>query len=123
MDETKETQELAVELTSEQKKALRGMGHHLDPVVYTGKEGLSPALLKSLEAALKSHELIKIKIGQNCPLERNTAGQELAATAGAALVQVIGRMILLYRPNPDLPEAKKIQLPSSAKQRKKKANA
>ena len=123
MDETRETLESAVELTSEQKKALRGMGHHLEPVVYTGKEGLSPALLKALEAALKSHELIKIKIGQNCPLERNTAGQELAASTGAALVQVIGRMILLYRPNPDLPEAKKIQLPSRAKQREKKADA
>ena len=123
MNETKETQELTVELTSDQKKALRGLGHHLDPVVYTGKEGLSPSLLKSLEAALKSHELIKIKIGQNCPLERNTAGQELAASTGAALVQVIGRMILLYRPNPDLPEAKKIQLPLRTKQRKTKANA
>jgi RNA-binding protein len=102
----------ANDLTSGQKKALRGMGHHLEPVVYVGKEGLSPAMLQSLEAALKAHELIKVKIGQNCPLERNTAGRELAIAAEATLVQVIGRMALLYRPNPDLPETKKVHLPN-----------
>lgn len=67
--------ELVVELTSGQKKALRGMGHHLEPVVYVGKEGLSPTLLKSTQAALQAHELIKIKLGQNCPIERNRAGR------------------------------------------------
>ena len=61
-----------------------------------------------LEAALQAHELIKIKLGQNCPIERNKAGEELTKSTGAALVQIIGRMILLYRPNPDLPEGKRI---------------
>jgi RNA-binding protein len=84
------------------------MGHHLEPVVYVGKEGFSPALLKSTENALKAHELIKIKLGQNCPVERNEAGSELARLTGAILVQLIGRMILLYRPNPDLPEGKRL---------------
>lgn len=112
--------ELTIELTNGQKKALRGLGHHLEPVVYAGKEGISPALLKSLEAALKANEFIKIKIGQNCPLERNLAGQELTRATGAALVQIIGRMILLYRPNPDLPEAKRVRLPSRPQQRAKK---
>lgn len=106
MNETAQT-EATVELTSAQKKALRSLGHHLEPVVYVGKEGLSPALIKSMEAALKAHELIKIKLGQNCPMERSVAGTELARTTGAALVQVIGRMILLYRPNPDLPPGKR----------------
>lgn len=115
--------EPTIELTGGQKKALRSMGHHLEPVVYTGKEGLSPALLKSLEAALTAHELIKIKIGQNCPLERNQAGQELARITGAALVQIIGRMVLLYRPNPDLPEAKRVHLPSPRRNRSMKADA
>jgi RNA-binding protein len=115
--------EPTIALTSGQKKALRSMGHHLEPVVYAGKEGLSTALLKSLEAALKAHELIKIKIGQNCPLERNQVGQELARTTGAALVQIIGRMILLYRPNPDLPEAKRVQLPSPKNSRSRQENS
>ena len=97
-------------LTSSQKKNLRGLGHHLEPAVYAGKEGLSLPLQQSVIAALKAHELIKVKLGQNCPVERNQAGEQLAGFCGASLVQVIGRMILLYRPNPDLPAAKRIVL-------------
>lgn len=107
MNETETTASTGT-LTNGQKKALRGLGHHLEPVVYVGKEGFSPALLKSMEAALKAHELMKIKLGQNCPVERNEAGNQLAQLTGAALVQVIGRMILLFRPNPDLPPGKRI---------------
>lgn len=109
MNETEHTESI-IELTSGQKKSLRGLGHHLEPVVYVGKEGFSPALLKSMEAALKAHELIKIKLGQNCPVERNAAGPELAKVTGSTLVQVIGRMILLFRPNPDLPPGKRITM-------------
>lgn len=88
-----------IELSSAEKKRLRGLGHHLEPVVYVGKGGMSSALLQSLEAALKAHELIKIKIGENSPMDRHSAGNSLAELTGAALVQVIGRMVLLYRPN------------------------
>ena len=115
--------ESTTELTGRQKKALRSRGHHLEPVVYVGKEGLSRTLLKSVEAALKAHELIKIKLGQNCPLDRNTAGDELTKNTGAALVQVIGRMILLYRPNPDLPGEKKAPLTSQPHNRVKRSGA
>ncbi|MCL1980251.1 MAG: ribosome assembly RNA-binding protein YhbY [Proteobacteria bacterium] len=114
MSEQAETETEPVELTSHEKKVLRSMGHHLKPVVYIGKEGLSPALLSSMQAALKSHELIKVKIGQTCPVERNQAGQELAEATGANLVQAIGRTLLLYRPNPDLPEAHRVSLSPGA---------
>lgn len=97
------------ELTSSKKKKLRSLGHHLEPVVYVGKEGLSQPLQQSLEAALKARELVKIKLGQNCPLERKTAGEELSELCRAALVQVIGKIVLLYRPNPDLPAAKRVE--------------
>ena len=102
-----ESTELEIVLSSGQKKLLRGNGHHLDPIVFVGKEGLSSALLKSTATALKTHELIKIKLGQNCPLERNEAAKELARCTKATLVQVIGKIVLLYRPNPDLPIEKR----------------
>jgi RNA-binding protein len=105
-----ETTEPAILLSSGQKKSLRGKGHHLEPIVYVGKEGLTPALLTSTKTALKAHELIKIKIGQNCPLERNEASSELARCTEATLVQTIGRMALLYRPNPDLPVEKRVAI-------------
>ncbi len=105
-----EVTESVTQLGSRQKKIMRSLGHHLEPIVYVGKEGLSSALLKSTEAALKVHELIKVKLGQNCPLERNKAAEELARCTGGTLVQVIGKMILIYRSNPDLPEGKRIGL-------------
>ena len=97
-------------LTGDQKKRLRGLAHHLEPVVYIGREGLSPALVKSAEAALTARELIKIKVGQNCPVDRTAAGRELGRLTGAAVVQIIGRMTLLYRANPDLPPDRRIAL-------------
>ena len=95
-------------LTTEQRKALRALGHHLKPVVYLGKEGLTPTLIQSTEAALLAHELIKIKVGQNCPIDRTEAGAQLGLLTGAAVVQVIGRMALLYRANPDLAVARRV---------------
>jgi RNA-binding protein len=106
---TPENIEVMPELTNSQKKKLRSLGHHLEPMVYVGKEGLSKPLQQSVAAALKAHELIKIKLGQNCPVERGAAGEQLARLCEATLVQVIGRMVLLYRPNPDLPTAKRIE--------------
>lgn len=61
---TSENIETILELTTIQKKKLRGLGHHLEPVVYVGKEGVSKPLQQSLAAALKARELVKIKLGQ-----------------------------------------------------------
>lgn len=99
-----------VQLTSSQRKVLKGLGHRLDPVVYIGKEGLSPTVVKAAESAIKVHELIKIKAGQNSPLDRNVAGRELGRIIGAEVIQVIGRMTLLYRANTELPEDKRIRI-------------
>ncbi|NLX17947.1 MAG: ribosome assembly RNA-binding protein YhbY [Desulfobulbus sp.] len=102
------------ELTSAQKKFLRSRAHHLDPVVYVGREGFTSTLRQALKAALKAHELIKVKIGQNCPLERKVAAQELINITGAHLVQSIGRIVTLYLANPDLPPEKQLRLGSPA---------
>lgn len=109
MSDTENNEDISP-LTASQKKKLRSLGHHLEPLAYAGKEGLTLPLQQSVKAALKAHELIKVKLGQNCPVERNQAGEQLAGHCGASLVQVIGRMVLLYRPNPDLPAAKRIAL-------------
>ena len=97
-------------LNHAQKKRLRALGHELNPVVLVGKEGLSETLIASALAALKTHELIKIKVGQNAPLEREEVAAALSRLTGAALVQQIGRVALLYRPNRDLPLEKRIAL-------------
>ena len=97
-------------LGNPQKKRLRALGHSLRPLVLIGKEGLSETLIASADAALKSHELVKVKLERNAPVEREEAARLLAQAAAAALVQQIGRTFLLYRPNPDLPEGRRIAL-------------
>ena len=94
-------------LTGKQIRHLRGLGHHLQPVVMVGKEELSERLLASLDGALSVHELIKVKVQEGCLLDRHEVAAGLAQASGAAVVQVLGRTILLFR----RAEEPKIELP------------
>jgi RNA-binding protein len=85
------------QLTGKQVRFLRGLGHHLQPVVMIGKEALSDAVLASLEEALATHELIKVKLQEGCPLDRREAAAILAEKTGSAVAQVLGKTILLFR--------------------------
>ena len=98
-------------LTSAQVRHLRALGHHLKPVVFVGKNGIDDNLLKSVDENLKAHELIKVKIGENAPEGRKETAAALAEAAGCELAQVIGRVCLLYRANPDLPQERRIVFP------------
>jgi len=72
-----------------------------------GKEEISPSLIASLQEALQFHELIKVKIQESCLLDRKEVAAIISEKADAAVVQILGRTILLYRPG----EEKKIDLP------------
>lgn len=88
-------------LSQAQKKAMRSIGHHLDPVVTVAENGLTENVIVELERALSDHELIKIKLALG---ERDTRGQLVDAMAQqtqAEVVQTIGKMALLYRRNPN----------------------
>ena len=97
-----------MELDSRQRQHLKGLAHHLKPVVHVGKDGITKALLSQIETALLTHELIKVKLGESAPLDRKQAVAELPARTGAAFVQNVGRVLVLYRPHPEEP---KIELP------------
>ncbi|MCB9761509.1 MAG: ribosome assembly RNA-binding protein YhbY [Alphaproteobacteria bacterium] len=92
------------ELTGKQRRYLRGLGHHLDPVVMIGQRGLSDALERKVDAELENHELIKVRIGGGALEDAKEAGAALAGACSAALVQVVGNTALLYRPREDDPE-------------------
>lgn len=97
------------ELRGKQRRFLRAMGNELKPVVYIGREGITEALLQSLEEAYARRELLKVKVERSCPLDRHEAGQQLAEASDSHLVQVLGQTLLLYRPDPEEP---KIVLPA-----------
>ncbi len=86
-----------MDLTSKQKRYLRGLAHALNPVVYAGKEGVSEAVERKATQELENHELIKLKLGDGCLDDKHEAAAQLAAYCNATVVQVIGRVIVLYR--------------------------
>jgi putative YhbY family RNA-binding protein len=88
----------ALSLTPAERKQLRGEAHHLDPVVLVGTDGLTPAVLKEADAALKAHGLIKVRMFSDSRDERMQALQYLADTLGAGAVQHIGKLLVLWRP-------------------------
>lgn len=86
-------------LTQEQKKQYKSIGHHLKPVLTVADNGLTEGVLTELERALGDHELIKVKVNILDRESRLEAVAELCKAGKAELVQVIGKMALLYRKN------------------------
>ncbi len=90
-------------LKEKDKKQLRKRGHGLEPVILTGGGGLSPALLAELESALAHHELLKVRVRAADRDSRDQMIEAMCSHTGAELVQRIGHVALLWRPNPDKP--------------------
>ena len=98
-------------LTNAQKKFLRGIGHDLTPIVYIGREGLIESVFEAIDVALKSHELIKVKIVNTSSVNKHEAAETVPLKSGSSLVQLIGKTLLLYRPNPKRKKDEQIRLP------------
>ena len=87
---------------------LRGLAHHLDPVIMIGQHGLTDSLMKELNNALNHHELVKIKIGAGEREDRAEIIDQLCAKTTAEKIQSIGKTVTLFRRNLKNP---KIELP------------
>lgn len=89
---------MSTPLTSRQRAHLKSLAHELSPVVLVGSDGLTPGLHSAVDKALTDHELIKVRLGQSFLDPRKPAAAQIAGDVEAALVQLIGRVIILYRP-------------------------
>lgn len=87
-------------ISAEQKKAMRSIGHNLNPVVTIAGNGISEAVLDELNRALDDHELIKVKIAIGERDIRAQAIDEMVAQTGSELIQKIGKVALIVRRNP-----------------------
>ena len=92
-----------IELTTEQRRALRAAAHHLHPVVTVAGNGLSDPVLKEIDRSLKAHELIKIKLTGIERDERDALLTEICAQLECAPVQHIGNILVLWREKPEEP--------------------
>ncbi|NIK75222.1 RNA-binding protein [Paenibacillus castaneae] len=99
-------------LTGKQKRYLRSLAHHLTPIFQVGKGGTNDHLVRHIEEAIETRELIKVSVLNNCLDDPKEIGVEVAAAAGAELVQVIGKTIVLYKESKDY---KQIELPKPAR--------
>ena len=91
----------APQLSGLQRRRLRALAHPLRPVVHVGEAGLSEAVVADVDAALATHELVKIRLHE--PDDKRAAARELADASGAALCGLVGHTVILYRPDPEAP--------------------
>jgi len=91
-------------LSGPQKRFLRGLAHHIDPVVLVGQLGVTESVRKKVAIELEHHELIKVRVGRDAPEKAKQAARPLAEATGAELVQIIGHMVVLYRRRKEDPE-------------------
>ena len=90
----------AIQLTPAQRKDKRADAHHLDPVVMIGGDGLTPAVVREIDAALNAHGLIKVRVFSDERETRATFFAGLADSLSAAPIQHIGKLLVLWRPMP-----------------------
>ncbi|AEI42715.1 ribosome assembly RNA-binding protein YhbY [Paenibacillus mucilaginosus] len=95
-------------LTGKQKRYLRSLAHHLDPIFQVGKGGVNEHIIRHINDAIETRELIKVTVLNNCMEDRDEVAQQLADGAKAELVQVIGKIVVLYK---ESREHKTIELP------------
>lgn len=96
-------------LTTRQRAHLKSLAHALKPIHFIGRDGVTDAALDAVRQAFHTRELLKVKVQDSAPAGVRETGEMLVAgLADTYLVQVIGRTLILYRPDPDDPE---IELP------------
>jgi RNA-binding protein len=106
-------------LSARVRAHLKSLAHPLAPLVQVGIEGVTPAVGRAATIALEQHELIKIRLGQGFEGEREEAAAELVKLTNSQLVQVIGRIVVLYRRrSKDDPKRSRIVLPTPGPARK-----
>jgi RNA-binding protein len=98
-----------MKLTTKQQAYLRGLGQSLRPQLHIGHEGYRPGVQSALEDLFRGRELVKVRILNTSEEEPKVVAETMAQAANAAVVGVVGKTFVLYRPNPDLKE--RIELP------------
>ena len=100
---------MKIELTPEQRQHLKGLAHNLNPVVMIGNNGLTDAVVREIAINLDAHELIKIRVLGDEREARLAIYEQICDDLDAAPVQVIGKLLVVYRPS----DKQRIVLPAA----------
>lgn len=88
-----------LQLSADERRALRARAHGLSPVVSISQNGLSEAVLKEIDASLNAHELIKVRVYGDDRDAREAWLLEICEKLEAGAVQHIGKLLVIYRPS------------------------
>ena len=89
-------------MTGKDRAALRGEAHHLTALVHVGHQGVTPTLVRTLDDALRTRELVKVALNRSVDANPKDLARELADATGSEVIQVIGKTATFFRENPDL---------------------
>jgi RNA-binding protein len=89
-------------MTGKERAILRAHANRLAATVHAGQQGLTGAVMQTLDDALRTRELVKVQLGKQAELSAKEAASQLAAAAKAEVIQVIGKTVTLYRHNPKI---------------------
>lgn len=103
MTEPTSSRKRALMPSGDLRRRLRAHGHALKPLVQIGKGGVTRGVLAQVAQALYDHELVKVRIGTECPTDRFAVADALAEQPGTNVVQLLGRVVLVYKRHPEKP--------------------
>ncbi len=89
-------------------RELRARAHALKPVVWISGNGATETVLREIDRSLRSHELIKIHAAVEGRNDRVALMEEICGAVGASAVQIIGKMLVVHRPNPEMPQTQPV---------------
>lgn len=96
---------MPVTLTPRERSSLKARAHALEPVVHVGHGGLTGSVLAEIDRALTAHELVKVRAGAADREGREAILEQITASTDAAVVQTVGKVMVLWRPRPAAPGA------------------
>ncbi len=102
---------MSTQITTSQRAFLRSVGRNCKPDANIGKAGMTDSALAHIKSILSRRELVKLQLLESAAKDRKQAAQDLATALDAVLVDVVGRSVVLYRPNTELAEDQRLPLP------------
>jgi putative YhbY family RNA-binding protein len=96
----------ALKVSPAQRAELRAQAHALKPVVLIGAEGLTEAVLSEIKVHLAAHQLIKVRVFGDERDERVAVYERICDELGAAPIQHIGKLLVIWKPEAAQPSTK-----------------
>ena len=97
------------QLNSSQRSFLKGEAHHLEPVIFIGKNGVKDGVIFSINKALEARELIKVKF-REFKDKKKIFSKQIEVKADCNLVEIIGHVAIFFRRNQD-PDLQRYKIP------------